>query len=59
MKKDREVSKSGIGLKNRSNNIHGGVIRGNLILIGLLFLFCWIKKDLGAFGDGCCSSRHE
>jgi hypothetical protein len=46
MKKDREVSKSGIGLKNRRNNIGGGASRGNLILVGLLSLFCWIKKDL-------------
>jgi len=28
VKKDREVSTSGIGLKNRSNNIRGGVSRG-------------------------------
>ncbi len=38
MKKNREVSKSGICLKSGSDNVHRGVSRGNVILIAFVCL---------------------
>ena len=36
MKKNREVSKSGIRLKGEKKNIQRGVSKGNVILIGFV-----------------------
>ena len=45
MKKDREVSKSGIGLKNRRYNIRGGVSRGTYELFGMAVADRDMDKD--------------